>query len=73
MLYEVITVRLFQPRHRLPHLPVHVLGRQAGGVAGDLTDLSIVELVQMLNLNKKSGVLNIDAGIKGKVYLKDGP
>ena len=40
--------------------------------AGDLTDLSIVELVQMLNLNKKSGVLNIDAGIKGKVYLKDG-
>jgi DNA-binding response OmpR family regulator len=40
--------------------------------AGDLNDLSIVELVQMLNLNKKSGVLNISAGTNGKVYLKDG-
>ena len=29
------------------------------GFSGDLSELSIVELVQMLNLNKKSGVLNI--------------
>jgi DNA-binding response OmpR family regulator len=43
------------------------------GFAGDLKDLSIVELVQMLNLNKKSGALNISAsGTEGKIYLKDG-
>ena len=40
--------------------------------AGDLKDLSIVELVQMLNLNKKSGVLKIDGPGKGEIYLKDG-
>lgn len=40
--------------------------------AGDLKDLSIVELVQMLNLNKKSGVLHITADVNGKIYLKDG-
>jgi len=26
----------------------------------------------MLNLNKKSGVLNISAGVDGQIYLKDG-
>ena len=40
--------------------------------SGDLNDLSIVELVQMLNLNKKSGILRIDADIQGEIYLKDG-
>jgi len=40
--------------------------------AGELKDLSIVELVQMLNLNKKSGVLKIDGPSKGEIYLKDG-
>ena len=40
--------------------------------AGELKDLSIVELVQMLNLNKKSGVLKIDGEGKGEIYLKDG-
>jgi len=40
--------------------------------AGDLKDLSIVELVQMLNLNKKSGVLNISGKINGKIFLKNG-
>jgi DNA-binding response OmpR family regulator len=40
--------------------------------AGELKDLSIVELVQMLNLNKKSGVLKIDANRQGEIYLKDG-
>jgi len=39
---------------------------------GDLKDLSIVELVQMLNLNKKSGVLHIDGPSKGEIFLKDG-
>jgi len=42
------------------------------GFSGDLKDLSIVELVQMLNLNKKSGVLTIDSDDKGQIYLKDG-
>jgi len=42
------------------------------GFAGDLKDLSIVELVQMLNLNKKSGVLNIECADQGLIYLKDG-
>jgi DNA-binding response OmpR family regulator len=42
------------------------------GFSGDLKDLSIVELVQMLNLNKKSGILHIQTQQSGKVYLKDG-
>ncbi len=42
------------------------------GFAGDLSDLSIVELVQMLNLNRKSGVLHIETDIGGEIYLKDG-
>lgn len=42
------------------------------GFAGDLVDLSIVELVQMLNLNKKSGTLHIEDSSGGKIYLKDG-
>ena len=41
--------------------------------AGELKDLSIVELVQMLNLNKKSGVLKIDGNKgNGEIYLKGG-
>ncbi len=48
------------------------MGSENKGFAGDLKDLSIVELVQMLNLNRKSGALNISAGNKGKIYLKDG-
>jgi CheY-like chemotaxis protein len=39
---------------------------------GDLKDLSIVELVQMLNLNKKSGILRIEGTGKGEVFLKGG-
>lgn len=42
------------------------------GFAGDLSDLSIVELVQMLNLNRKSGTLYIEAKAAGEIYLKDG-
>lgn len=42
------------------------------GFSGDLAELSIVELVQMLNLNKKTGILHINTAIKGKIYLKDG-
>lgn len=48
------------------------ISNSSKGFAGDLKDLSIVELVQMLNLNKKSGALNISAATDGIVYLKDG-
>ena len=40
--------------------------------AGELKDLSIVELVQMLNLNKKSGVLKIEGKGSGEIYLQGG-
>ena len=40
--------------------------------SGDLKDLSIVELVQMLNLNKKSGILRIEGKNNGEIYLKEG-
>jgi DNA-binding response OmpR family regulator len=39
---------------------------------GDLKDLSIVELVQMLNLNKKTGILRIEGPGSGQIYLKGG-
>ena len=39
---------------------------------GDLKDLSIVELVQMLNLNKKSGILHITGPGDGEIYLQGG-
>ncbi len=44
----------------------------ADAISGELKDLSIVEVVQMMNLNKKSGVLHIHGNIEGKIYLKDG-
>ncbi len=40
--------------------------------SGELKDLSIVELVQMLNLNKKSGILKITGDISGEINLKGG-
>jgi len=40
--------------------------------AGELKDLSIVELVQMLNLNKKSGMLKIEGRGSGEIYLQGG-
>ncbi len=42
------------------------------GFSGDLQELSIVELVQMLNLNKKSGQLSIIGELSGEIYIKDG-
>jgi len=42
------------------------------GFSGDLQDLSIVELVQMLNFNKKSGVLTITNDGQGFVYINQG-
>ncbi len=48
-----------------------------GGVAikgfeGNLEDLSLVELIQLLNLNKRSGRLEIMSEETGKVIFKDG-
>ncbi len=42
------------------------------GFSGNLQELSIVELVQMYNLNKKSGILHIDGSIPGKMVIRDG-
>lgn len=42
------------------------------GFSGDLQDLSVVELVQLLNLNKKSGLLKIDNDVKAFVYINQG-
>jgi len=42
------------------------------GFSGDLHDLSLVEVVQMLNLNKKTGRLKIDGNISGTIYVKEG-
>ncbi len=44
----------------------------ADAISGDLKDLSIVEVVQMMNLNKKSGILHIHGNLEGDIYLKDG-
>ncbi len=42
------------------------------GFSGDLKDLTVVELVQMLNLNKKTGILVIDSKIEGNIHMKEG-
>ncbi len=42
------------------------------GFSGDLQDLSLVEVVQMLNLNKKTGLLKVQGKINGTVYIKNG-
>ncbi|WP_456408765.1 response regulator [Caldithrix abyssi] len=42
------------------------------GFAGDLRDLSLVEVLQMLNLNKKSGLLTVKGKVSGTIYFKDG-
>lgn len=42
------------------------------GFSGDLGDLSIVELVQMLNLNKKTGPLQIEGDVNGTIFLRNG-
>ncbi|NOX87689.1 MAG: response regulator [Calditrichaeota bacterium] len=47
-------------------------GERQKGFSGDLKDLSLVEVVQMLNLNKKTGVLTVTGKINGTVYIKNG-
>lgn len=40
--------------------------------SGDLQELSVIDLVQMLNLNKKSGILKIHGKNKGNIFIKNG-
>ncbi len=42
------------------------------GFEGSLADLSLVELIQLLNLNKRSGTLEISNQHQGKIIFKDG-
>jgi DNA-binding response OmpR family regulator len=43
------------------------------GLVGNLTDLNIIELIQLLGMNKKSGALFLTTGsIKGEVYFVGG-
>ncbi len=47
-------------------------GEKQKGFSGDLHDLSLVEVAQMLNLNKKTGLLTIKGKVNGKIYFKNG-
>jgi DNA-binding response OmpR family regulator len=42
------------------------------GFEGNLADLSLAEVIQLLNLNQRSGTLHIEAGQKGEIYFKKG-
>jgi len=41
-------------------------------IKGDLRELSIVEIVQMFNLSKKTGILHIAGDLSGEIYLLSG-
>ncbi len=48
-------------------------GEKQKGFSGDLKDLSLVEVIQMLNLNKKTGLLKVQSDkLNGTIYIKDG-
>jgi len=67
----VETVRdLLSRKHNLDTLSENT--EKHKGFSGDLQDLSIVELVQLLNLNKKSGVLKVSNGDNSFVYINQG-
>lgn len=42
------------------------------GFEGSLADLSLAEVIQLLNLNQRSGVLHIETGEKGELVFKNG-
>lgn len=42
------------------------------GFEGNLADLSLVEVIQLLNLNKRSGTLEVDSREKGRLVFEDG-
>ncbi len=45
---------------------------QMKGFEGNLADLTLTEVIQLLNLNKRRGTLNIIADENGKIIFKDG-
>jgi DNA-binding response OmpR family regulator len=47
-------------------------GEAVKGFEGNLADLSLAEVIQLLSLNQRSGTLLIDAGEKGKIVFQNG-
>ncbi len=45
---------------------------EASSIKGDLKELSIVEIVQMFNLSKKTGILHIAGKSTGEIFLLSG-
>jgi DNA-binding response OmpR family regulator len=45
---------------------------QMKGFEGNLADLSLAEMIQLLHLNKRSGVLQIQGKINGKIVFTNG-
>lgn len=45
---------------------------QLNGFEGNLVDLSLVEVIQLLNMNKRSGTLQVMGKESGKIIFKDG-
>lgn len=39
------------------------------GISGDLSELSLLEIIQLININKRSGILNVSSA---KLYFQDG-
>ncbi len=42
------------------------------GFEGNLADLSLAEVIQLLNLNQRDGILHIDASEKGEIVFNNG-
>lgn len=49
------------------------VGRQQKQIEGSLSQISLVDLLQILGLNRKDGVLNLDRGTeRGAIYMVEG-
>ncbi len=42
------------------------------GFEGNLSDLTLAEVIQLLNLNQRSGILHIESEQKGRIIFKNG-
>jgi len=42
------------------------------GFEGNLADLSLAEVIQLLNLNQRSGTLHVEAGDRGEIFFSSG-
>ena len=42
------------------------------GIAYKVADLSLAEVIQLLNLNRRSGILYVDSSTKGKIVFHSG-